>query len=124
MSTLAWLSDPSDLELPLVREPNPAPGYREPPTRQVAPTPWAPPRLFVGAWWGAYILLSFAGIGVGMSSIGTHDVDALISASHGFMARDAWFLVTGALCIAVVRGITAVASANAPAACAILQRAV
>jgi hypothetical protein len=106
MAMLARLSDPRDLELPVVREIKASPGYREAAIREVAPTPWSPPPAVVGLWWAAYIVLSLSAYGI--VAMGTENgVLAVIERSHAHMARDVLLILTGALCIAVIRGVTA-----------------
>jgi hypothetical protein len=107
MSTLSWSSDPSDLDLPMVREVHPTPGYREAAVRMVAPTPFAPPRVFIGAWWGAYILMSVGGVAVGFMKPSPNDLPGLVSMFEALVGYELWFVLTGVLCLTVVRGISA-----------------
>ena len=106
MATLAWLSDPSDLELPPLRRANPAPGYREAPTREVPRAPWVPPRAFVGAWWAAYVVMSMFLIAVRLSARKPGDVAGAIFTTMFGILHEVLLIVTGVLCISVIRGIS------------------
>jgi Domain of unknown function (DUF4328) len=105
MATLAWLSDPRDLPSPPTREVNPTAGYREAAVREVR-TPWSPPPTLIGLWWASYIALTFAGGFVRVLDPLRDGTDAAALAIHEAMAQDLASIVSGLLCVAVIRGIT------------------
>ncbi|HVY47519.1 MAG TPA: DUF4328 domain-containing protein [Minicystis sp.] len=108
MARLAQKSDPRDLVLPPERVENVGAGYRDAARREVARAPWSPPRYFVGLWWASYVLLTlWANAAAFVRPHRGTDLGSLLDGTYFMMAHDALLVVTGGLCVAVVRGITA-----------------